>query len=270
MFFIQKLFIYRYIFAVIFFQIILESFPISSSGHLKLLTILNEKYLFFFPESLQEVGINIELLHLPTIFIIFLFFWLDIKQVFNFLFNSFNNFVKVVLFFCFTTFIPACFYLIKLSKFNFYIPLYINFVITGLVIFYSYYCKEKKIDSWSLKNGIALGVMQGLALLPGISRFAIVFVTARFLGYKNKESFFLTFLIELPLLVAGVLKGFYEIYTLGKFGNLNLNILVSIFVASVISYVCLIFMQKIIDKNKFWVLSFYMLIPAVVSYLLGV
>lgn len=270
MFFIQKWFIYRYIFVVIFFQIIIESFPISSSGHLELLKILNEKFIFFLPESLKNFGINIEFLHLPTIFIILIFFRVELIKILQFTFSRFKNFFNVSVFIFFTTFIPVIFYFAQKYKLIFSLPLYINFFITGLIILSLYFCRDKKTNFWSYRNGIVLGIVQGFALLPGISRFATVFVAACFLGYKSRDAFFLTFLIELPLLVAGVSKGFYTLYMSGNLSNFDLNLLYVIFVASTISYICLIFIQKIIEKNKFWMLSFYMLIPAVVSYLLGV
>jgi undecaprenyl-diphosphatase len=274
MFLLKKTFITAYIYMMIIFQIILESLPISSSGHLKLLEILNQKFEIFFYISLKDFGLNFEILHLPSIFVIFVFFYKEFNRLIFFAFRSFGNFFKVLNFIFIADLVTSLLYILK-KMHIFRLPLSVGFLVTGCILFFSVFSRDDNIDInfWDSKRAFILGLVQGVALLPGISRFATVFVASKYLGYSDKDSFFITFLIELPLLVLGVLKGFVCLYFDGNlinFENINLLMYLVIIMSSIFSYRCLAFVKEIIEKNKFWMISFYMLIPALVSFLMGV
>ena len=293
MFLLKKSFCYAYIYAVIILQIILESLPISSSGHLKLLEIINQKFDIFFYFPLQNFGLNYEILHLPSILVIFIFFFQDFIEIILITFKSLRNFLQVFAFIFITNSITILFYLFHKFKILPEIPLSLGFFITGIILFSLLFLIPRSRTQFGMtarrgiplryyfelisgsnefKNAFILGIAQGTALFSGISRFAIVFTTSRYLGYSPMQSFFVTFFIELPLLVAGVLKGFVCLYwehNLANLSNLDFLMCLTFILATIISYECLGIMKKIIEKNRIWMLSFYMLIPALISFLLG-
>ena len=271
MFFIKKFPILAYFYLSIFLQIILESFPISSSGHLKLLEIVNQKFKIFFPISLESFGLNFEILHLPTIFIFFIFFRHNLKLLLVNMFRSWKFLGKISIFVFIADFITVIFYFF-FKYLNFDFPLWLGFSITGLYLFSLLFCKMTDRVSMSTKHAFIIGLVQGIALLPGISRFGSTFVALRWLKYEPRVAFFFSFLIEMPLLFAGVLKGFYSLHATNQLlnlSNINLEVIIIIFMASFISYQSLNLMKKIIEKNRVWMLSFYMLIPAMISLYLS-
>ena len=296
MFFIKKFPVLAYFYLAIFFQIILESFPISSSGHLKLLEIINQKFEIFFPISLENFGLNFEILHLPTIFIFFIFFQHNLKLLLINMFKSWKFLEKISIFIFIADFITVIFYFF-FKYLNFDFPLWLGFFITGIYLFSLLFCTchpelvsgsgsripgfakatpDKQVwddsETRTIKHAFLVGLVQGISLLPGISRFGSTFVALRWLKYEPQTAFFFSFLIEMPLLFAGVLKGFYSLHATNQLlnlSNINLEVIIIIFMASFISYQSLNLMKKIIEKNRVWMISFYMLIPAMISLYLS-
>ncbi|MFS8507540.1 MAG: hypothetical protein LVQ75_05700, partial [Candidatus Babeliales bacterium] len=73
--------------------------------------------------------------------------------------------------------------------------------------------------------GLVVGIAQGLALLPGISRFGSTFVVGRFLGFSSMQSFQYSFLIAWPLMFAAWVKGSYDLFSTRESLNSCLAIL---------------------------------------------
>lgn len=88
------------------------------------------------------------------------------------------------------------------------IPLYIGFILTAVMLISLYWCK-KRDGSWNFTTAVILGIVQSIALVPGISRFASTYCCARWLGICSRKSFELSFLLEWPLCFAAALQGTY-------------------------------------------------------------
>ena len=111
----------------------------------------------------------------------------------------------------------------------------------------------------SFLSGIVLGMVQGLALLPGISRFGSTFFAARWLGFSRSQAFEYSFLIQFPLLFAAIIKGFY--FVDGTFLRLNLLTIPILFVfviSGTISYFSLLWVKKVVDSGFIWCFCFYL------------
>jgi undecaprenyl-diphosphatase len=87
------------------------------------------------------------------------------------------------------------------------LPLWIGFLITA-VFLYSIKNQNKKTDTptedsvFTFKKAVAFGLMQSIAVLPGISRFASTYALGCWYGYKPSDALWFSFLIQLPLLIA--------------------------------------------------------------------
>jgi undecaprenyl-diphosphatase len=62
----------------------------------------------------------------------------------------------------------------------------------------------------SAGHGIAVGLAQTLALIPGVSRSGATISMARALGYDREAAARFAFLLAIPAVLA---SGFYELYT---------------------------------------------------------
>jgi undecaprenyl-diphosphatase len=82
-------------------------------------------------------------------------------------------------------------------------------ILLGVVLALAdWYCKgEKKIPNLTWKTALAIGISQGLALVPGVSRSGITITTALAMGFERREAARFSFLLSVPIIAgAGLLK----------------------------------------------------------------
>ena len=139
--------------------------------------------------------------------------------------------------------------------------------VLGSISFLTY--KKNKIR-FGAKEAMLLGAVQGVALLPGISRFAIVFACSRWLGFSCRRAFDVTFAVQLPLIAAAFFNSFlirvFFKKTLVPEILLQPQSFIIFFCASVVAFFALLFARYILCKNKAWIFSFYLLIPMLLSF----
>ena len=96
-------------------------------------------------------------------------------------------------------------------------------------------------------QAVLIGITQGLALLPGISRMGSTCVVGIWFGLTPLAAFVFSCTIQLPLLIAGVTKGLYDVrrgkdyvlfypLTYVRISCLSLASLVSYIVLQIIAY----------------------------------
>jgi undecaprenyl-diphosphatase len=67
---------------------------------------------------------------------------------------------------------------------------------------------DRGFDSIGVRTGIGLGVVQGLALQPGVSRSGITMTAARWIGIDRESAARFSFLLAIPIIAgAGLYKG---------------------------------------------------------------
>jgi len=182
----------------------------------------------------------------------------------------FRIFLKICGYVVITTIIAVFFHVIikgflsKQGWFDSNLSLLIGFCITaGLLALLLY--KDSKTDPYenlNLKKVLIIGFVQGLALLPGISRFASVYTTTRLLNLSPRRAFQFTFLIQFPLIVAGFLLGCFKLVKTPNWTNLfSLQINLTFVFATVAAFLGLYWMQKLALNKKIGRVCFYMFIP---------
>ncbi len=75
---------------------------------------------------------------------------------------------------------------------------------------------DRVMRDMSAGHGVAIGVAQMLALIPGVSRSGATISMARVLGYNREAAARFAFLLAIPAVLA---SGFYELYTAFKDAN---------------------------------------------------
>lgn len=170
------------------------------------------------------------------------------------------NFITILIWFLVKTFLE------KQIWFSSNITLLIGFCITSIFLFSLRFKFLNKKEYTFIFKAVILGLVQGLALLPGISRFASVYATARLLKTSNRRAFQITFLLQFPLIVAGFFLGFYKLIKVpGFYKMFTLPVNFSIFTATIISLGILFWCKKIANAQKLWRFAFYMFIPILFS-----
>jgi undecaprenyl-diphosphatase len=251
-------------------QIITESFPISSSTHLALFEQLfasQENKLFL--HSLHSLYID-DFLHLATLLVYIVFFWsrwtpliFNIKKLFRL---SWRIVARTAL----ASGITVIFYLF----FSMYpsmvvLPTFYGLCITAILLLSSRWSPGYPYEPYTMSKALVLGVVQGFALLPGISRLGSTYVAARWLRLSPRASLEISCAIQVPLIVAAVLRSVLCLYKSGEiFQLLNVPTGLVMLVATIIAYYGLCLVNYMMKNNRVWLFSLYMIVPMVGWYLL--
>jgi undecaprenyl-diphosphatase len=179
-----------------------EFLPVSSSGHLVLLPKLF---------NWQDPGLNVDaFLHLGTLLAVLIYFRKDLYKIafdkenirlrngiiiatlpavlLGFTLKSFfetNESIRSIGFIALTMFLGAI----------------------GLLLFEKFSSKSRQLDDLKLLEIFFIGLMQALALFPGLSRSGICITAALILGLKREDSARFAFLVGVPAIAgAGLLS----------------------------------------------------------------
>lgn len=233
-------------------QGISEWLPVSSSGHL----LLFQKFFNL------EGGISFDIfLHLSSLLVIFLFFWDDIKEVAK----GFFSFKKELYEFklgCYIIISSIITAIIGISlnsyieKIIFLLPF--AFFFTSLLLFLSKVDGEKKMD---FKRAVLIGFIQGISLIPGVSRSGTTISVAKISGVNEKDSFRYSFLITIPSFLGAIL------IKLKDFKFISPSFLLTGFLISFITGIfSLYLLRKIVYTKKLYLFGFYTIIVGIFSF----
>ncbi|HYK08100.1 MAG TPA: undecaprenyl-diphosphate phosphatase [Candidatus Eisenbacteria bacterium] len=112
--------------------------------------------------------------------------------------------------------------------------------IGAFFIVYEWYLNRKKIDlkkeltSFTYKQAFLIGIIQALAIVPGVSRAGAVLLGMMFLGFKRSESARFSFLLALPTLAAA---SFYDLFKMRKLLSGNLSHIEILAVGTVAAFI---------------------------------
>ncbi len=240
-------------------QLISESLPVSSSGHVVLL----EKFFkrLSLPATLSEQWSFF--LHGPTSLILTLFFR---KRWFFLLMHPWRckSLIGRLLLCGFCAEMPTVFCYFFLKDYFLLVPLSLGFAATGVALLSLHWCSRKNMRLTPYKSFI-IGIVQGLAFIPGISRLGSTYTAGRWLGLSSKTSFIFSCTIEWPLITAGFLKGLRYVI---KNNLLTVQLLGCIMLASLISFFVFCLTYRMVERDSLWKVSIYMVIPFILSLLL--
>lgn len=108
--------------------------------------------------------------------------------------------------------------------------------------------------SWWQAAGI--GIAQGVAVLPGISRSGVTIAVALLLGVQSSAAFRFSFLVSLPAIVGAAT---YEASGAEGLGSLGPEAWVGGLTALVTGYVALVILRHVILVGRMWTFAIYLL-----------
>jgi len=237
-------------------QALTEFLPISSDGHLALVSnIISTPNLFF-----------ITFLHLASLLAVIIFTRKEIIEIFRFNKESWKMIGLLII-----GIIPAGlvgFFLGDLIEGTLasYLLISLFFLFTGIVVFSSKFFKASKYELNS-GNVFFIGLMQAIALLPGVSRSGMTISTSLFFGIDKEKAVKFSFLMFIPLVIGAFSLEFIKNpRAIAEFSVMTLA--VSFTVCFVLSLICLNILNYIVKTDKFWIFGIYCFIIAIVSFLL--
>ena len=235
-----------------------EFLPVSSSGHLVLFSKI-----FGIEESLF---ISI-ILHLATLCSILVVFKREVWHIITHPLSKESIALVVAT-------IPTCviaLILLPIVKTSFggnFLP--ICFALSAVLLFLTeILSKDKNTKKFNLKSAIFMGIAQGLAVFPGISRSGATISAGLLNGNNKAEVAKFSFIMSIPIIILSLLMEIYDLCT----GSINLNIEIiplvfSFIIAFLVGIFAIKIMVKFTEKANFKWFSIYLLIMSIISLFL--
>jgi undecaprenyl-diphosphatase len=142
-------------------------------------------------------------------------------------------------------------------------------IVTGIFLFIASRAKDqgKEVDP---KSALLIGVAQGCAIAPGISRSGATIGTALLLGIKPKNAAEFSFLIGIPAMTIAAVLTYLEAPASGSGFT---PLLVAIIAAFIAGYASIGLFMRWLQENKLYYFAVYCVIAgsifALLTYLMG-
>lgn len=244
-----------------------EPLPISSSGHLVLFKNL------FNTNMLTDVNFEI-VVNFGSFLAILIIFWKDIvrllKAFFGYIFDKkkrkeyFPDFKYCLLILIGSVPVGLAGVLFKdqIDVFSENMKvLGAAFLITAFLLFLVRNSKGKKEDhDITYKDAIIIGLMQMVALIPGISRSGATLVGCLLCGLSRSSSLKYTFMLYFPVSVASMGMGVLDLVKDGNITSLLLPYTLGLIAAAIVTFFSYSWLSNIVKKGKLWKFSIYCLI----------
>lgn len=222
-----------------------EFLPVSSSGHLVLLQRIfgvEEGALFFDT-----------LLHVGTLVAVFAVYW---RAIWDMLCHPFQKKVAMLLLSTAVTAALAILFKDFISEAYGGAFLGLGFLATACVLFLSerfFNARPKashSIDAMKPKSALGVGLMQGIAILPGISRSGSTIAGARFFGLNREAAAEFSFLLSIPAILGSVLLQLPDVLEEGLVGIAWSPALAGMAVAALSGYLAIRWMLQLIKTKS--------------------
>ncbi|AHF99669.1 UDP-diphosphatase [Halostagnicola larsenii XH-48] len=106
----------------------------------------------------------------------------------------------------------------------------------------------------TLRDAVIVGGIQGLSILPGVSRSGVTTSTLLFRSYQAPSAFRLSFLLSIP---AGIAAGVLIFVTEGGVPGIGLEMAaVAIATSAVVGYATIGLLMRVVERIPFWIVCF--------------
>ncbi|TRZ63976.1 undecaprenyl-diphosphatase UppP [bacterium] len=127
--------------------------------------------------------------------------------------------------------------------------------------------KKKDITDISIKDGIIIGFIQSLALIPGSSRSGVTITGGLFRGLKREATARFSFLLSIP---AVGLSGVYELYSERNtlLHENTLNLIIATVVSGIFGYIAITFLISYLKTRSNMLFIVYRIVLGVIILVL--
>ena len=227
-----------------------EFLPVSSSGHL----ILFKK---LFGIDQEQFGLTFDIaLHFATVIAVFVVFWPDIVAILKKPIQKLTGLLIIAT-------IPAVFvglflddYIEEVSQSGGFLGF--AFLFTAALMFFSQKIpsKSKNVDMMTYSDAAVVGLMQGVAVMPGISRSGSTTSAGLIMGVDKTSSMRFAFLMSIPVIMGSAVLGIKDIATNPEPVNWA-PVLAGMVAAGVSGYFAVKFMLNFFKKRSLNIFSAY-------------
>ena len=246
-----------------------EFLPISSSGHLALLQ-------HFFHVEADKVLMFTVLLHIGTLLSVFIMYWRDIWELIKEFFITIADLVrgrglrlqerpvrKLGVMIIVAT-IPTALMGFLLNDFfeslnSILWAIGIGWIFTGFILYFSEKLgrANRDLKHMNFRNAIFIGIMQGIAICPGVSRSGSTMVGGLVTGFKREFAVKFAFLISIPSILGAAVLEVPEAMKATTEGLAAGPLIVGMIVSAVCGILAIKLMIKVVLAQKLKYFSCY-------------
>lgn len=259
-----------------------EFLPVSSSGHLSLV----QHYMGVSGESGVLFSIILHLGTLVAVFIAFrkliakllIEFFAMIKDIFTgkFKWSLMNAERRMIIMLLIGTLPMGAFYFIKdiytyVGSDNDIILEGFFFLITALLLFMSEKVVKgnKDYGDITIKNALTVGIFQGLAPFPGVSRSGSTIAGGLLCGFTRETAVQFSFLLGIPAILAGSITELKDV-SITELQSNFFPIIIGFIVAAVVGFLAIKLVSWLITSNKFKIFMYYTFILGILVIIVGI
>lgn len=228
-----------------------EFLPVSSSGHLVIF-----QHLFAITEPPLTFDI---LVHVGTLVAVFIAFWQDIAAILRKPFSRLTYLILIGI-------IPAGlagYFLAPIFEqaFESMLVVGVGLIFTGFILKFSEALARRNIffkyvEDTSYRDVLFIGLMQALAILPGISRSGSTISAGLIMGLDRTFAAHFSFLLSIPVIIGAAVFELKDLNT----SLISTNILPYIIgpvAAAVVGYLAIKIVLKLVNQGNLSVFSYY-------------
>ncbi len=255
-----------------------EFLPISSSGHLVLF-----QHLFGLKEPELFFDISV---HAGTLIAVFIYFWKEIQAIIISLIRFASLLLKkeaslgyiwedadVKLAFLIiigsgpTAFIGLLFREVADQLFSSVFIVGVALIVTGLFLWVTRGIKKEgeSVAGFSVKNALVIGVIQGIAIIPGISRSGSTIAAGLFLGLNRETAARYSFLLSIPAIIGAEILSLKDV----SVHQLDMMTLLGTVMAGAVGYCALTLLVYIVKKGQLHIFSPYCWLVGIMTLIWG-
>ena len=147
----------------------------------------------------------------------------------------------------------------------------ITYIITTVILISTIWNRnthKQPITQKGIMFAIIIGLIQIMAILPGVSRSGVTISAMLLLGIDRSEAAYYSFMLFIPAALGAFL---FKIFDVSNFHFLQVNwlpLLVSLFVTILLSSLFLSLLTWIVRRGQLFIFSFYTLGMAIMAWIL--
>lgn len=241
-----------------------EFLPVSSSGHLALAQKL------FSTTSEGSPLLLTTILHGGTLLSVCIAFKADLVELATGFFNGRRGSLKYVGHILATTLVTAVIGLFgkPLVEQSYQMVWLIGtfWLVTALLLWMTDKAPEKN-KSLNISYSLLIGLIQGLAIFPGLSRSGLTIIACLFLGLSRNDSVKYAFLISIPAILGGIVLELSDFDPANYTQETVISYSLGFFVAALTGYATILLLRKLVIQGKLKYFSYYLVVVGLLAAL---
>jgi undecaprenyl-diphosphatase len=230
-----------------------EFLPISSSGHL----LIFQKLMEVDMENIVTFDLA---LHFATLIAVVAVLWRDVWEMIR---HPFSKLTLLVVVGTIPTVVIGFLFMDTFeSLLQSGISVGIEFLFTGVILLYaeSVNHRQKRLEEMKFSDAVVVGISQGVAILPAVSRSGLTLAGSLFRGLNREFALRFSFLMSIPAILGPVLLDIVDFIQGDKVATLGMDptaFILGMLAAAVSGYLAVRFMLRIFTKWSLKVFSYY-------------